>query len=139
MIRLPHKFPLFSTPPLFFFFFNDTATTEIYTLSLHDALPISIAEESRAVSLPPDLWSRGRRQLRRRTAITVAAAALILVAVVAVPTLLARGLPWTAPTPVQPRPAVPAKVHSPLPWQPTAQDSPPGPASIVVTGSGPFA
>src|SRR2546426_6967538 len=29
--------------PLFFlfFFFNDTATTEIYTLSLHDALPIS--------------------------------------------------------------------------------------------------
>src|SRR2546430_5555675 len=28
-------------PPLFFFF-NDTATTEIYTLSLHDALPISL-------------------------------------------------------------------------------------------------
>src|SRR5258708_17021183 len=29
-------------PPVFsFFFFNDTATTEIYTLSLHDALPIS--------------------------------------------------------------------------------------------------
>src|SRR5256714_12929100 len=27
-------------PLLFFFFFNDTATTEIYTLSLHDALPI---------------------------------------------------------------------------------------------------
>src|SRR5256884_7292048 len=28
---------------LFFFFFNDTATTEIYTLSLHDALPILLA------------------------------------------------------------------------------------------------
>src|SRR3712207_7578672 len=28
-----------------FFFFNDTATTEIYTLSLHDALPIFVAEE----------------------------------------------------------------------------------------------
>src|SRR2546422_7491551 len=28
----------------FFFFFNDTATTEIYTLSLHDALPISFPE-----------------------------------------------------------------------------------------------
>src|SRR5256885_11581146 len=28
---------------LLFFFFNDTATTEIYTLSLHDALPISIS------------------------------------------------------------------------------------------------
>src|SRR3989442_8547080 len=27
---------------VFFFFFNDTATTEIYTLSLHDALPISV-------------------------------------------------------------------------------------------------
>src|SRR5258708_20150779 len=27
--------------PAFLFFFNDTATTEIYTLSLHDALPIS--------------------------------------------------------------------------------------------------
>src|ERR1039457_3946820 len=29
------------TSVVFFFFFNDTATTEIYTLSLHDALPIS--------------------------------------------------------------------------------------------------
>src|SRR2546429_6632767 len=28
-----------------FFFFNDTATTEIYTLSLHDALPISFGPE----------------------------------------------------------------------------------------------
>src|SRR6266850_4212727 len=28
---------------VFFFFFNDTATTEIYTLSLHDALPFSLA------------------------------------------------------------------------------------------------
>src|SRR6266496_6781767 len=32
----------FMSPIVFlFFFFNDTATTEIYTLSLHDALPIS--------------------------------------------------------------------------------------------------
>src|SRR5688572_32447406 len=29
-----------------FFFFNDTATTEIYTLSLHDALPISSVERA---------------------------------------------------------------------------------------------
>src|SRR2546422_11302076 len=29
-----------------FFFFNDTATTEIYTLSLHDALPISVERVS---------------------------------------------------------------------------------------------
>jgi len=32
---MPH-----GTIGLVFFFFNDTATTEIYTLSLHDALPI---------------------------------------------------------------------------------------------------
>src|SRR5438093_5102978 len=32
-------------PRCFFFFFNDTATTEIYTLSLHDALPIYAAHE----------------------------------------------------------------------------------------------
>src|SRR3712207_969772 len=32
---------------MFVFFFNDTATTEIYTLSLHDALPISLAEAVR--------------------------------------------------------------------------------------------
>src|SRR2546426_12710463 len=31
---------------LFFFFFNDTATTEIYTLCLHDALPIWQAGEA---------------------------------------------------------------------------------------------
>src|SRR3712207_6013792 len=33
----------------FFFFFNDTATTEIYTLSLHDALPIS-----ETMGVPPE-------------------------------------------------------------------------------------
>src|SRR3712207_8288668 len=34
---------------LFFFFFNDTATTEIYTLSLHDALPIFPARPAAAL------------------------------------------------------------------------------------------
>src|SRR2546426_5149139 len=33
---------MISPADFFFFFFNDTATTEIYTLSLHDALPISL-------------------------------------------------------------------------------------------------
>src|SRR5256885_6348555 len=33
---------LIRTKAFLFFFFNDTATTEIYTLSLHDALPISL-------------------------------------------------------------------------------------------------
>src|SRR3989440_11330151 len=41
MIRLPPRSTLILLPVLFLFFFNDTATTEIYTLSLHDALPIS--------------------------------------------------------------------------------------------------
>src|SRR5262249_61594641 len=36
---LPLSYPHLSSLPSFFFF-NDTATTEIYTLSLHDALPI---------------------------------------------------------------------------------------------------
>src|SRR5256885_12691174 len=34
---------------LSFFFFNDTATTEIYTLSLHDALPISYLRRRRRI------------------------------------------------------------------------------------------
>src|SRR2546427_8486762 len=38
---------------LSFFFFNDTATTEIYTLSLHDALPISRSREGRYSGFGP--------------------------------------------------------------------------------------
>src|SRR5437660_6549213 len=63
---------------LVFFFFNDTATTEIYTLSLHDALPIywpslavriasirarrstSFISEGSILTLP--LWSRSRSE-----------------------------------------------------------------------------
>src|SRR5260221_9894614 len=37
----------------FFFFFNDTATTEIYTLSLHDALPILSAQPSKSAAVLP--------------------------------------------------------------------------------------
>src|SRR3712207_7675922 len=46
---------------MFFFFFNDTATTEIYTLSLHDALPISPqAERGQQARLHPPLHRRLR-------------------------------------------------------------------------------
>src|SRR5256885_8363173 len=38
---------------IFFFFFNDTATTEIYTLSLHDALPIWIKFMKDGVNATP--------------------------------------------------------------------------------------
>src|SRR5688572_32373328 len=40
----------------FFFFFNDTATTEIYTLSLHDALPIS---KINSLGCTPAIGSQG--------------------------------------------------------------------------------
>src|SRR5258708_24986075 len=46
---------------ILFFFFNDTATTEIYTLSLHDALPISTpicATTSSASSAGTMTWRR---------------------------------------------------------------------------------
>src|SRR5215813_5805166 len=59
------RLPVPSCPvcPSFFFFFNDTATTEIYTLSLHDALPIS------------SCWARRRPQSRRpRTCIFIGTA-----------------------------------------------------------------
>src|SRR2546429_5909829 len=46
MINVPH------VKNFLFFFFNDTATTEIYTLSLHDALPISSTGVSKKVSTP---------------------------------------------------------------------------------------
>src|SRR2546425_9665872 len=50
------------TPSFFFFFFNDTATTEIYTLSLHDALPIY--RQGRAASQEP--VRGGARAVERR-------------------------------------------------------------------------
>src|SRR3712207_8341485 len=49
------------------FFFNDTATTEIYTLSLHDALPISAREDHVRVA-QGDLLSRGDYGLQPRAA-----------------------------------------------------------------------
>src|SRR2546426_8382941 len=48
---------------LLFFFFNDTATTEIYTLSLHDALPISILKEAARGLVPTEVIHRKKRGL----------------------------------------------------------------------------
>src|SRR5260221_13458193 len=53
MVRVPYS--------LSFFFFNDTATTEIYPLSLHDALPISPRLPARAAPREP-LPCRCRRR-----------------------------------------------------------------------------
>src|SRR2546425_13359515 len=54
MLRCPLISTFFPSTPFFFFFFNDTATTEIYTLSLHDALPISWRS-----GMPSCIWRVG--------------------------------------------------------------------------------
>src|SRR5258708_27849621 len=69
MSLLPLIFTSFPFSSLFFFFFNDTATTEIYTLSLHDALPIlsfsrAISETARRESLLCRLLSSPARTAR---------------------------------------------------------------------------
>src|SRR3712207_7714550 len=49
---------------MFFFFFNDTATTEIYTLSLHDALPICLPAARRYLKvLRPISLTRGDKRI----------------------------------------------------------------------------
>src|SRR5690349_22856041 len=59
-----------------FFFFNDTATTEIYTLSLHDALPISLGfrpvkihRVAKRISIaePPPIESRWKSRSEEHT------------------------------------------------------------------------
>src|SRR5260221_14313297 len=63
----------------FFFFFNDTATTEIYTLSLHDALPICAAarkpaspcRQSAAGASPAARWAGDRKSTRLNSSHTV--------------------------------------------------------------------
>src|SRR5689334_25361775 len=64
--------PLFFSVFLLLFFFNDTATTEIYTLSLHDALPI-LAQLDVAAVVPGrcerdrDAHRSGRQRLDRKS------------------------------------------------------------------------
>src|SRR3989337_3422602 len=48
-----------------FFFFNDTATTEIYTLSLHDALPISWKSDTWRADSQPRCWAPTDRKSTR--------------------------------------------------------------------------
>src|SRR3712207_8326038 len=55
-----------------FFFFNDTATTEIYTLSLHDALPIyRLLERVRGLSRPSLLSLRNTFRRKARLMLTL--------------------------------------------------------------------
>src|SRR3989337_3239509 len=50
-----------------FFFFNDTATTEIYTLSLHDALPISLVACRGRVRVAPTVGDLRVRAVDRKS------------------------------------------------------------------------
>src|SRR2546426_8464924 len=54
----------------FFFFFNDTATTEIYTLSLHDALPICRRGDPYRFDVDPELAGPEGRHGHVRTALS---------------------------------------------------------------------
>src|SRR6266508_6907442 len=63
------SFSISSTLPqlllfVLYFFFNDTATTEIYTLSLHDALPISTSPRSWPTTSPLAIagWAKSRSE-----------------------------------------------------------------------------
>src|SRR5438105_15700281 len=61
-------FYIYSSYPLSpFFFFNDTATTEIYTLSLHDALPISCAGSAARACGCCARWARCGGEDRKST------------------------------------------------------------------------
>src|SRR5256885_15671811 len=60
MVKVTYQYFCLNSAPLdfiIFFFFNDTATTEIYTLSLHDALPISETQQADNFSPPAGLFT----------------------------------------------------------------------------------
>src|SRR5471032_3524736 len=52
---------------VFFLFFNDTATTEIYTLSLHDALPILSCSSSQSALHQPRMPSNSSMRVDRKS------------------------------------------------------------------------
>src|SRR5688500_20153436 len=72
-MSIPLNSPITLTPfpsrLLLLFFFNDPAPTDIYTLSLHDALPISRcpARRSGRAPAPSPRWSPHRRRCGRRS------------------------------------------------------------------------
>src|SRR5260221_13595823 len=66
----------------FFFFFNDTATTEIYTLSLHDALPISTFDLQRINTMhitTVGVSQRARKLSKGRKLVMLLASILIMI------------------------------------------------------------
>src|SRR5207253_9168817 len=75
---------LYCTCDFFFFFFNGTATSEIYTLSLHDALPIWMRAMARICS-SPRAWKTTTSSIRftnsgRKCVLTSAITATLMTA-----------------------------------------------------------
>src|SRR5688572_31872855 len=58
-----------------FFFFHDTATPEIYTLSLHDALPICLRQDALMAAIPQITFDMNIKQALTATALAVFVAA----------------------------------------------------------------
>src|SRR6266699_2857838 len=77
---------------LFFFFFNDTATTEIYTLSLHDALPISARVLERLLTPAERAYCESRPDVATHVAVRLAAKEAVYKALQGSPA--ARGIGW---------------------------------------------
>lgn len=103
---------------------NDPVLTE----ALH-----RLAEESRPVRIPPDIWRRGQRRRRRRIGTALAA---LLVALTGTPLLLPAMLGTSGGGMLvgADRPVVPARVYPPLTGEATIIEDPPGPAALVISG-----
>jgi hypothetical protein len=96
-----------------------------------------IGHEMPPARLPADLWRRGRRRRRTRTLGSIAAATVAVLAVaVAVPLTAFPGGGLIGPATSPPGPAAPSTVYLPWPWQQTVQESPRGPAALLVSGTG---
>jgi hypothetical protein len=92
----------------------------------------TIADERPPPPLPGDLWPRGRRRRHRQVAALVSAA--VAVVAVAVPLVADYRIDATPLPPAGQPPAIPSAVHAPVAFARTVDDSPPGPAAVVVTG-----
>src|ERR1019366_10736900 len=79
---------------LFFFFFNDTATTEIYTLSLHDALPIWFPTEFTLSHI--DLHFPGGSMTAHRSPFAIAVWSYVVLGILAFGLLVAGSTPARA-------------------------------------------
>src|SRR2546430_14316062 len=108
-----------------FFFFNDTATTEIYTLSLHDALPIFPALSFTLDAAAPD--PRGGGIAIGTISVGLEPTEVISMARTAVggPPAFARGGKPGGPPPPAPRPCAPPPAGAAPPPPPPRPPPPP--------------